>query len=554
MIGRREFVRNSAMGAVAFVLGRPARLSGVIGSSPADSRIEVLLGEVLGTISPNIYGHFLEHLGGVIYDGVWVGESSKIASIKGIRKDLVDEMRKIKAPVVRYPGGCFADSYDWRDGVGPVEQRPRRTNFWEEAETSASPANHRYESNRFGTDEFMRFCKAVGCQPYLAANVRSLPAEMFYRWVEYCNSPAGSTTLSEARAAAGSAEPYDVRYWGVGNESWGCGGNFTAQEYAVEFRRYATWVPQYGKPLSFIASGPNTDEWQWTRGFFEEIARKDKGLFGSIFGWALHYYSWNLSRGRTEDWDEGKGDALKFDVQDWYEVLREGNRLELLIEGHWQAMREFDPDHKVKLVVDEWGPWYRPGSQLTPSNLLEQVPTLRDAVFSAMTLDIFNRHADKVALASPAQLINCLNSLFLANEDKFCVTPVGHVFGMYAAHQDGQAVRTIVSVPMASYVRDGKPASFWGLASSASLRDKDLVLTVVNPHVSETRETEITVRGADIRSGTATVLTSSDLHARNTFDQRNEVIPQRKDVSSTGKTVTIQIPPASVIKLALTLV
>jgi alpha-N-arabinofuranosidase len=377
---------------------------------------------------------------------------------------------------------------------------------------------------------------------------------MFYRWVEYCNSPAGSTTLSEARAAAGSAEPYDVRYWGVGNESWGCGGNFTAQEYAVEFRRYATWVPQYGKPLSFIASGPNTDEWQWTRGFFEEIARKDKGLFGSIFGWALHYYSWNLSRGRTEDWDEGKGDALKFDVQDWYEVLREGNRLELLIEGHWQAMREFDPDHKVKLVVDEWGPWYRPGSQLTPSNLLEQVPTLRDAVFSAMTLDIFNRHADKVALASPAQLINCLNSLFLANEDKFCVTPVGHVFGMYAAHQDGQAVRTIVSVPMASYVRDGKPASFWGLASSASLRDKDLVLTVVNPHVSETRETEITVRGADIRSGTATVLTSSDLHARNTFDQRNEVIPQRKDVSSTGKTVTIQIPPASVIKLALTLV
>ena len=554
MIGRREFVRNSAMGALAFVLGRPARLSGAIGSTPADSRIEVLLGEVLGTISPNIYGHFLEHLGGVIYDGVWVGENSKIPNIKGIRKDLVDEMRKIKAPVVRYPGGCFADSYDWRDGVGPVEQRPRRTNFWEEAETSASPANHRYESNRFGTDEFMRFCKAVGCQPYLAANVRSLPAEMLYRWVEYCNSPAGSTTLSEARAAAGSAEPYDVRYWGVGNESWGCGGNFTAQEYAVEFRRYTAWVPQYGKPLSFIASGPNTDEWQWTRGFFEEIARKDKSLFGAIFGWALHYYSWNLSRGRTEDWDEGKGDALKFDVQDWYEVLREGNRLELLIEGHWQAMREFDPDHKVKLVVDEWGPWYRPGSQLTPSNLLEQVPTLRDAVFSAMTLDIFNRHPDKVALASPAQLINCLNSLFLANEDKFCITPVGHVFGMYAAHQGVQAVRTIVSAPMASYARDGKPASFWGLASSASLRDKDLVLTVVNPHVSETRETEIAVRGANIRSGTATVLTSSDLHARNTFDKRDEVIPQRKDVSSTGKMVTIQIPPASVTKLALTLV
>lgn len=554
MMRRREFMSNGALGVAALLLARPASLASTVLSSAPDARIEVLLEEVLGTISPNIYGHFLEHIGGVIYDGVWVGEKSKVPNIDGIRKDLVEEMRKIKAPVVRYPGGCFADSYDWRDGVGPADKRPRRTNFWNnEDDTKSAPASHRYESNRFGTDEFMRFCKAIGCQPYLAANVRSLPAEAFYRWVEYCNSPAGTTSLADERAASGSSEPYGVRYWGVGNESWGCGGNFTAQEYAVEFRRYTTWLPEYGQPLSLIASGPNSDEWQWTQGFFEEIARKDKGLFSSIFGWALHYYSWNLSRGRTENWDEGKGDAIKFDVQDWYEVLREGNRLESLIEGHWQAMGEFDSGHQVKLVVDEWGPWYRPGSELTPGYYLEQTPTLRDAIFSAMTLDIFNRHPEKVTLASPAQLVNCLNSLYLAHEDKFCVTPVGHVFEMYSAHQGGQAVRTIISAPNAHYLRDDKPASFWGLKGSASVRDKSLTLTLVNPSVSEIRETEVVVPGASIKSGVMTVLSNADLHVHNSFDQPNALAPQVKDLQSTGRVLTIQIPPASVTKLELSL-
>jgi alpha-N-arabinofuranosidase len=554
MIRRREFICNSALSAAALLLTKPTRLASATAVSASDSRIEVLPDEVLGTISPNIYGHFIEHIGGVIYDGVWVGENSKVKNIGGIRKELIDEMRKIKAPVVRYPGGCFADSYDWRDGVGPADKRPRRANFWIEAEPNSEPANHRYEPNRFGTDEFMRFCKLIGCQPYLGANVRSLPAEAFYRWVEYCNSPAGSTTLADQRAASGSVEPYNVRYWGVGNESWGCGGNFTAEEYSAEFRRYTSWLPPYGQPLSLVASGPNEDNWQWTRGFFEQTARKDKELFSSIFGWALHYYSWNLSRGRTKDWDAGKGDAVKFDVQDWYEVLHEGGRLESLIEGHWQTMGEYDLTHHVKLVVDEWGPWYRPGSQLTVENFLEQSPTLRDAVFSAMTLDIFNRHPEKVTLASPAQLINCLNSLYLAHEDKFCVTPVGHVFGMYAAHQRGQAVRTIISAPNVEYARDSKPTPFWGLQGSASLHGKNLILTVVNPSVSEIRETEITVRSASIKSGTTTVLTNSDLHAHNTFDQKNAVTPQAKDLQSTGSVVTVQIPPASVTKLDLTLV
>jgi alpha-N-arabinofuranosidase len=507
----------------------------------------------LGTISPDIYGHFAENLGGVIYDGIWVGENSKVPNLNGIRKELVEEMRKIKAPVVRYPGGCFADSYDWRDGIGPSDRRPRRTNFWAHEESAAGPANHKYDPNQFGTNEFIHFCKLIGSQPYLAANVRSLPAAAFSQWVEYCNAPAGSTTLADARAAAGYADPFGVRFWGVGNESWGCGGNFTAQEYAVEFRRYTAWVPQYGEKLSFIASGPSDEGWDWTRGFLEEIVRKGPGELRSIFGLALHYYAWNLSRGRTRDWNEGKGDALRFDALDWYELMRQGDVMESLINGHWQIMGEFDKNHAVKLVIDEWGPWYRPGSEATPGDILEQTPTLRDAVFSGMTLDTFNRHPEKVAMANCAQLINCLNSLYLAHEDKFCVTPVGYVFAMYAAHQGGQALRTIFSSPSVSYDRDGKPASFWGLKGSASIQDKELVLTVVNPHVSEAREAEIGIRSGSLKSGTATSLTHTDIHAHNSLLERDVVRPKTSAVDGKRGVLTYTFPPASVTKLALTL-
>jgi len=553
MFGRREFIRHSAVGAGALLLGRSTPFAGASDSGAADSRIEVLLGEPLGTISPDIYGHFTEHLGGVIYDGIWVGPNSKVPNVDGIRKELVDHMRKIKAPVVRYPGGCFADSYDWKDGVGPVDKRPQRSNFWGDIEPPSSPASHKYEPNQFGTNEFVHFCKLIGSQPYLASNVRSLSAEDFYRWVEYCNSPAGSTTLAEMRAASGYSEPYHVRFWGVGNESWGCGGNFTPQEYAVEFRRFTTWVPRFGENLAFIASGPNDDNWDWTRGFLEEIVRKGPDQLRSIYGLALHYYAWNLSRGRTRDWDEGKGDALKFDAVDWYELLREGQVMESLINGHWQVMGEIDKRHQVKLVIDEWGPWYRPGSEQTSGNILEQTPTLRDAVFSGITLDIFHQHPEKIAMANCAQLINCLNSLYLAHEDKFCITPVGHVFDMYSAHQGGQSLRTMFSAPSVHYDRDGKAASFWGLKGSASVHDKDLVLTVVNPHVSEPRETEIAIRGASIQSGAATVLTHSDIRAHNSLDHKDAVQPQTKALEIKGRSLTYAFAPASVTKLALRL-
>ena len=551
MIGRREFLRNSMIGAGALVLARSAPY--MFGAdSPADSRIEILLNEPLGTISSDIYGHFVEHLGGVVYDGIWVGENSKVPNINGIRKELIDDMKKIKAPVVRYPGGCFADSYDWQDGIGPTDKRPRRTNFWAGVESASGPANHKYESNRFGTNEFVQFCKLIGAEPYLAANVRSLNAKDFYRWVEYCNSPAGSTTLADQRAAAGFSEPFHVRYWGVGNESWGCGGNFTPQEYAVEFRRFVTWVPGFGENLSFIASGASDDQWSWTRGFLEEMLHRGPEQLKSVYGMGLHYYTWNLSRGRTRDWNEGKGDALKFDVVDWYELLREADVMESLVNGHWQVLGEYDRQHNIKLIVDEWGAWYKPGSEMTPGDILEQTPTLRDALLSGLTLDTFNRHPEKVAMANSAQLINCLNSLYLAHEDKFCITPIGHVFGMYAAHQGGQSLRTIFSAPNVHYDRDGKAATFWGLKGSASLHDKELVLTVVNPHVSEGREAEVGIRGASVKSGSVTTLSHTDIHAHNSFDQREVVKPQSKALDIKGP-VRFSFPAASVTKLTLSL-
>jgi len=553
MIGRRQFLQTSLAGAGAVFAAKTSLPLAWAQSGATDSHIEILANETPGTISPNLYGHFAENLSGVVYDGIWVGPNSKVPNVDGIRKELVDEMRKIKPPVVRFPGGCFADSYDWRDGVGPADKRPRRTNFWAEGEASTAPASHRYDPNEFGTNEFAHFCQLIGSEPYLAANLRSLPAEELDRWVEYCNSPAGSTTLADLRASTGFKEPFNVRYWGVGNESWGCGGNFTPQEYAAEFRRFTTWVPRYGRELSFIGSGPNVDNWAWTRGFFEEIARRGRGEFRSVYGWALHHYAWNLSRGKTQDWNQGKGDALKFDAVDWYELMREGDRMEGLINGHWQIMGEEDPQHRVKLVVDEWGPWYRPGSEATPGDQLEQMPTLRDAVFSGMTLDIFNRHPEKVAMAACAQLINCLNSLYLAHEDRFVVTPVGHVFAMYAAHQGGQALRTNFSAPSIDYDRDGKPASFWGLKGSASLREKELTLTVVNPHVSEARDTQISVRGAKFKSAGATVLTHADIHAHNTFAQRDVVTPKTQSAEVKGDIVTFRFPAASVTKLAIQL-
>ena len=522
-----------------------------LSQEPSDARIEVLLNEPIGTIAPEIYGHFVENIGGVVYDGIWVGEDSKIPNTSGIRQQLLDALRKVNPAVIRWPGGCFADQYDWRDGIGPRAKRPKRTNFWIDAQEWSKSASRegpqRYDPNQFGTIEFARFCKLAGAQPYFAANLRSLTPQDFWHWVEYCNSPSGTTTLAEQRAADGSRDPLDVRYWGVGNESWGCGGNFTPEDYATEFRRFSAWVPGYGKQLALVGSGPNGGDLEWTRKFFAKT--RGEGMWG----WALHHYAWNASAGRTTDWAAGKRDAVVFDAEQYYEILHEANRMESLIESHWSVMGQSDRQHRVKLVVDEWGAWYSSGTEPFAEALVGQQNTMRDAVLAGLTLDTFNRHADKVAMAAVAQLVNCLQSLFLAHEDKFCLTPTYHVFDLYSRHQGAQAVRAMISAPAANYSRNGKPASLPALAGSASLKGKQLTLTVTNLHLDKAREAEIVVRGAVPGAIKVTELAANDAHAHNSFLQPDAVQPRESNLSSRGPVLVHSFPPASVTRFDITL-
>jgi alpha-N-arabinofuranosidase len=521
----------------------------------AESRIEVLVNEPIGKISPEIYSHFIEHLGAVIYDGIWVGEKSKIPNYNGLRKELVDNLKRIKPAVIRYPGGCFADQYDWRDGVGPRDKRPTRVNFWADTHYKTTKAYEdlqggpqKYESNHFGTDEFVSFCRMVGAEPYLAANVRSRDVRVFLEWLEYCNAPANLTTWSTERVKNGYRDPHKVSFWGVGNESWGCGGDFTPDEYATEFRKFTAWLPTYGVPLKLIGSGPNGGDVNWTRKFFEGLALKGGRQIAKLYGWGLHYYC-----GST-----GQQVANEFTENEWYDLLERSNRMESLIEDHWQIMGEFDRERRVKLAVDEWGAWHKQDPDVPPGYLYAYAGTLRDGLISAMNLDTFQRHADKVAMANPAQLVNTIHSLFHTYEDKFILTPNYHVFEMYMPHSGATALRTEFIAPKIGFTRiDAQrketPVTLWGLNGSASLKDKQLTLTVVNPSHSQARETEIAIRGASVISGASRTLTSNDIHARNSFANPRALEPKDGTVQAKGSSFVFQFAPASVTRLVFTL-
>jgi len=548
---RREFLKRST--AAGVVLGLGHRTSW---AKSADARVEVLLDEPIGQISPNVYGHFTEHIGGVIYDGVWVGKDSKIPNRDGIRLALVEHLKEIKAPIIRWPGGCFADSYDWRDGIGPAKDRPIRTNFWEtdpDAVRLHQKGPQIFEPNAFGTNEFIKFCGLSGAEPYIAANVRSLTALDFDRWVEYCNSPSGSTTLAQERGARGFANPFNVRYWGIGNESWGCGGSFTPEDYATEFRRFTSWIPQYGLDLKLIGSGPSDDDIDWTHRFFEKLLSIRPDHVREFAGWSVHHYSWNLGRGKTEDWIAAKGDALRFEPVDWYELLRQSIFIEEILRDQWAAMEQYDPEHAVKLAVDEYGSWYREGTEVDPTHIFGQQITMRDALGTALTLDIFNRNADKMLLATCAQLVNNLNALFLAHEDRFIVTPNYYVFALYAAHQGAQAVRTEFASPMVHYNRDGTTASFPGLLGSASRKQNAVTVTMVNPDLENGKIAQIAVPGAQIGGASARVLAARDVHDHNTFDQPDAVTLRTLEVFASADLIHVEIPASSVASVRIEL-
>jgi len=534
---RRAFLKTAA-GAVAGAQLWRARAFAAPAQA-ASAEVTVLLNEPIATISPAIYGHFTEHLGGVIYGGVWVGENSKVPNLGGIRRELVEKLKAIHAPVIRWPGGCFADSYDWRDGVGPRARRPRRTNFWvDDAQARAlhnSP--QQFDPNTFGTSEFVRFCQLAGAEPYLAANVRSLPALEFDHWVEYCNAPQGSSSYADLRAADGSPAPYGVRLWGIGNESWGCGGNFTPEEYAAEYRRFTSWIPRYGVRLQLVASGPNADDVDWTTRFFENILGR-RGV-APPFGWSVHNYTFER-------------DALAFDPDDYYATLRQAFTTEKVILDHWTAMGVYDTRRRVRLVVDEYGDWYHAGTAVDPSHIFGQQITMRDALSTALTLDTFNRHADKVALAASAQLINCINALFLAHEDQFVATPNYDVFALYAAHQGATAVRTEFAAPAAP-----GDAKLWGLNGSASYTTtpagRQVTVTLVQPRLDQPLELRITLPGSSVRAAEARVLAAADVHAHNTFAAPHTVAARTAAVQMDGASARYLAPAASVSRITLTL-
>jgi alpha-L-arabinofuranosidase len=560
---RRSFLKASTLAASAFAL-RGSNLAGQV--TQADARIDILPSEPIGTISPEIYSHFIEQLGGVIYDGVWVGEGSKIPNVNGVRKAFIDTMRAVKAPVLRWPGGCFADSYDWRDGIGPAAKRPARAGFWDQQ-----------DSNQYGLHEFMHTCRAIGCKPYLAADLRSLPARDFYQEIEYCNAPAGDVpsnsaakaqpnALAAERAANGDRDPFNVDLWGVGNESWGCGGNLSPEEYAAEFRRYTAWTPSYSKtPLRFVAVGPNGDDVDWTSRLFRALYSNPERRH--LWGLSVHYYT---SGSPTKF---AAGDALNFNSDDYYDLLTRGSIMERVVTDHWAAMGNTEGQPKVKLVVDEWGAWYGKGTELAPEYNLSQQSTMRDALLTGITFDIFQRHADKVAVAAVAQSINCIHSLMLAQGDKFTVTPTFHVFQMYLPHSGAQAVRAEFTAPSIRNPLANTPIpaggnsyrgsldavrSLAGLSGSASVattgNGKQVTLTVVNPHLDQAMTTEVVVHGAGIASATGTVLSENDVHAHNDFEHTNAVHPRPATV---GQAVAGRLlhtfPAASVTTLNITL-
>ena len=447
---------------------------------------------VIGTIAPEIYGHFSEHIGGVFYDGLWVGRDSEVPNIRGFRKDLTEKLAAIAPPVLRWPGGCFAETYDWRDGIG--ENRPLRPNWW-------TDHDGRYESNAVGTHEFLDLCGIIGAKPYFAANLTSTTPQDIRDWMDYCLSPRGTTSLALEREKNGHPEPWDIPFWGVGNENWGGGGNMRPERYADEYRRYAAIMHNTAPGAELFACGTNGADFSWTHGTLPVL----RGC-GTLNGFAMHYYCGSA------------GDPLAFSPEEWDLMLAKAQRMEDIIRRNWDIIRAYEMEDRMKLVVDEWGCWHPAGSGPSGGyNLFEQQSTLRDAMVTALTLNIFNRHCDKVRMANAAQLVNNLHCLFLAGGKDCITTPTYHVYDMFKGHQGARVIETLAA-------GDGAER----LSVSASVRDGKLLVTVGNLSCTEDRELILAPTGLSLGdTAEAVLLYDEDMHAHNTFEDPERVKPRR---------------------------
>jgi alpha-N-arabinofuranosidase len=470
----------------------------------------------IGRIAPEIYGHFSEHIGGVFYDGLWVGKDSDIPNVKGFRKDIVDKLRAINPPVLRWPGGCFAERYDWRDGIG--ENRPVRPNFW-------IYKDGKYESNEVGTHEFMDLCEAIGAKAYFAANITSVPPMHILNWMDYCLTPRGESALALEREKNGHPEPFDIPFWGVGNENWGYGGFMRPESYADEFFRFAMLMnPGRDPKIKLFACGSDKDKYDWSHGVINGLARRSK----QVNGFAMHYYCGSA------------GDPVAFTKEEWTQLLLKANKMDEIIRRNWNIICAHGTEDHIKLVVDEWGCWHPDGSGPSRGEFLfEQQNTIRDAMVAARTLNIFNSHCDKVIMANIAQVVYNLHSLFLAHGKDCIVTPTYWVFDMYKEHQGGECIET--------YVTENEDFAS-SLSVSASVKNGKTLITVAN--LSPDCDIELSLDAVDFAlpaRATARMIYGDDIHAHNTFDDPNAVAPRELTLDLTKP---ITVPRASILAIS----
>ncbi|MHB1921028.1 MAG: alpha-N-arabinofuranosidase [Chitinophagaceae bacterium] len=479
-------------------------------------------------ISKNLYGMFCEHLGRDIYQGIYVGRSSSIPNQDGIRLDIVQALKNIHLPVLRWPGGCFADTYHWRDGIGPRASRPAMVNVnWGNVS----------ENNHFGTAEFMELCHLVGCQPYIAGNMGSGTVQEMSQWVEYLNSNLTSS-ITELRRKNGRNRPWKVNFWGVGNESWGCGGNMTPEYYCDLFKRYATFCRNYpGAPLKKIASGPNADDTHWMEVLMKNIPSS------MMWGISLHYYTLP-----TGHWGH-KGSATHFNEQDYFNTLKNALQMNQVIRDQETIMDQYDPLKKIALAVDEWGIWTDPEPDTNPAFLYQQ-NSLRDALAAASTLNIFNNHCDRVKMANLAQTVNVLQAVILTKGKRMILTPTYYVFDLYQVHQGATYLPIKISSP--DYVVDGQhlPA----VNASASQDSTGTVhISLVNIDASKSVIIRTTLTGVQGDHIQGKILTSKKFTDVNTFNHPHLVMP----AVFTGfqlenkNQLVVTLPPKSLVVLAL---
>jgi alpha-N-arabinofuranosidase len=465
-------------------------------AAPVAHRVVIKADEGRATINRNIYGHFSEHLGRCIYEGIWVGHDSPIPNTRGIRNDVVEALRRIKIPVLRWPGGCFADEYHWMDGIGPREKRPSMVNTHWGGVT---------ENNHFGTHEFLDLCEQLGCDPYICGNVGSGTILEMQQWVEYITFD-GISPMADLRRKNGRDKPWKLTYFGVGNENWGCGGNMLPEYYVDQYRRYATYVRNLGGNRVFkIACGPNGSDYRWCEVLMRDAGRQMSGL-------ALHYYCGSGKNSRS---------ATQFTEADWFHQLRGALHMEELVTKHSEIMDKYDPQKRVALIVDEWGAWHEVEPGTNPGFLYQQ-NTLRDALVAGVTLNIFNQHCDRVKMANIAQTINVLQAMILTQKEKLLLTPTYHVFEMYTPHHDAQGLATECQGPDYTFGPDRIP----GLSVSAS-RDKagklHVTLCNLNPNTPAAVTAELT--GAKPKRISGRVLTAATIAAHNTFEASDRVQP-----------------------------